>query len=117
MDLDIEDVAPKKGEFYKPDNSKKIAEIEKQISKLLDLYTVDGISLEDIKNRIEKLTDQKNKLIQSQEEEPKREKSIDLVSVKAIMQNGTIDEKRAILTSLIRKITLYADRIDIEWNF
>lgn len=117
MDLDIEDVTPKKGEFHKPDNSKKIAEIEKQISKLLDLYTVDGISLEDIKNRIEKLTDQKNKLIQSQEEEPKREKSIDLVSVKAIMQNGTIDEKRAILTSLIRKITLYADHIDIEWNF
>ena len=117
MDLQIEDVTPKKGESHRPDNSKKIADIEKQITKLLDLYTVDGISLDDIKKRVEKLTAQKNTLIKAQEKPQEREKDIDLVSVKDIMQNGSIEERRAVLTSLIRKITLYSDHIDIEWNF
>ena len=117
MDLDIEDITPEKGEFKPVDNSKQIADIEKQISKLLDLYTVDGISIEDIKNRVEKLTDQKNKLIQAQTIEEPKQQDIDLVSVKNIMQNGSISEKRAILTSLISKITLYSDHIDVEWNF
>lgn len=117
MDLDIEDITPKKGEFKPVDNSKQIADIQKQISKLLDLYTVDGISIEDIKNRVEKLTDQKNKLIQAQTIEEPKQQDIDLVSVKNIMQNGSISEKRAILTSLISKITLYSDHIDIDWNF
>lgn len=120
LKLDIETVKPKK--IQPPsDNSKEIAKINKQISKLMDLYSIGGISLDDIKEKIDKLNAEKKRLTPKK---PKKEPSTlstkeikSLISARDILLGDDLFEKRRIIFALIRKITLYKDHIDIEWNF
>ena len=117
MKLDISDVKPKIRP--KTDNSKEIAKIDKQISKLIDLYSMDGISMDEVKAKIDKLNKDKERLIPEPIEENKLtpHEASQLISTKDILTDGTLEEKRKIIFALIRKITLFNDHIDIEWNF
>ena len=116
MKLDISEVTPKKKKKPIIDHSKEIAKIDGQISKLIDLYTVAGISIDDVSKKIAALNDKKAKLSQSNTVETERV-SPDIVSAKEILMGDDMEKKRVVLASLIQKIVIYDDSIEIFWNF
>ena len=102
---------------------KRIREIDKQINKLIELYQQDCIPPELLGDKINKLYNEKATLQSSLEPVQEiTETSFDLVE--ALLADAAqvwdfADEaqKRRILQSLIKKITLTDDNVDIEWSF
>lgn len=104
---------------------KKIETIDKQIKKLMDLYQLDTMPMEEVGKRIEALYNDK-KALQSQLPEVTKETpdtfNLDWVhsvldNTKLIWEHAELDEKRNILRSLINRILVYDDKIKIEWSF
>lgn len=111
----IEDPAPIK---------KEITRINLEIEKLLDLYTVGSIPLEVINTRSHKLQEDKQKLedkltiISSEraQKDVQKVKSI-LKQAPEIIDNGTYEEKKMMVHSLVSKIVLVHDKMTIYWAF
>ena len=102
----------------KVDYGKRISEIEKQLSKLIDLYQISDISFETISEKIEKLSKEKNALIEESEKElPEQTSNADRLKFQerflALLDNGPLPEKRACLTQLIERITITDEDIEI----
>jgi site-specific DNA recombinase len=101
----------------------KLAEIDKQIEKLMDLYQIESIPFEQVGKRIEKLHNEKTALEKQLQEEAPAETDYD--EVRELLKKGlpmvwvdlTMAEKRQILRSLINRIDIYNDKIKIEWSF
>ena len=102
---------------------KRIAEIDRQINKLMGLYQQDEIPPELLGEQINKLYGEKTALqssltpVAEPEEQP-----FDLVQAliaDAVQIWDFADEaqKRRIMQSLVSRITLTDDDIDIEWAF
>lgn len=104
---------------------KKIAEIEKQLSKLLELYSLDGISLEALQKKINelntnklKLSEEKTRILLDEEQELTKDEALRLInSFDATLEAGSMSEIRAILQALIDKIEIDGDDITIFWKF
>jgi len=105
---------------------RKIRGIDKQIERLMDLYQLESIPIEEISRRIDRLYEEKKTLqeqlpdSQGQEEEKNFDLEwIDSVlgNVKLIWKHAEIEEKRNILRSLINRIIINGDNIKIEWSF
>lgn len=99
------------------DHSKRIAEIDTQIGKLIDLYQIGSIPIETISRKIETLTREKDQLVSIPLSEPgpgitledmRRAKDMFL----SLLDHGGLPEKRACLSTLIEKITI--DDVDID---
>ena len=102
---------------------KRIREIDRQISKLMELYQRDDIPPEVLGESINKLHNEKMALQASLEPVPEDDTvPFDLVQeliadAAQIWDFADETQKRRILQSLIRKITLRGDNIEIEWTF
>ena len=106
--------------------NKRLADINKQISRMLDLYQVSNIGLDDINARLSNLQDEKSNieyqindiLTKNQKLSIPEVKKI-LTGIKTTFENGTFQEKRNIILSLIEKITITSkqDEFKIHWNF
>ncbi len=104
---------------------KRLEEIEKQTNKIMDLYTLGNIPLEVISTRAEALAQEREKLLleleslQIPEATLSAEEAIAIVAnTEEVFANGTMEEKRAFLSSLVNKIVVYPnDDIDIHWKF
>ena len=107
--------------------AKEIHAIDGQISRIIDLYQVGGIDLQQIGERTQELQAKKDALKKTLKSiaESKSEKLTQddarnvLDDFRVVMTNGSLEEKRNILQELIRQIVLYPDKghIDIIWNF
>ena len=99
----------------------EINKIEKQISRLLDLYGMDQIPMDQLQEKIHLLQDQKYNLEeQLRRPAPKMEKSeaIDIAKgFSEILDHGSFDQIRTVLFSLIDKILLDQEDIEIHWKF
>ncbi len=102
----------------------RLADLRRQESKLVDLYQIGGIDLQMIKSRMDDLHQEQEKLSASlAEESPSRaalsaDDAIDaLASFSSVFSSGTLQEKRQILRTLIDKVVLYPDHVDIHWTF
>ena len=112
----------------------RIEEIDKQIAKLIRLYTVKNIDFDIITTQIEELTGEKEKLSETIQErtapaEETRTLTLDVQDVKeALDQLGDLNLDKAIgdeededlkgvLELLIDKIVIDKGVIDIRWNF
>lgn len=101
----------------------KISEIDKKINKLLDLYVLDDIPVEHIKNKITTLENEKNMLnnqIKNNNDDIKL--SLDeakdiLLNVNDVFENGTLEDKKRLLNSLILRIEVLNEDIKIFWTF
>ena len=102
---------------------KRIAEIDKQISKLMSLYQQDEIPPELLGEQINKLYNEKTALqatlVPTEESD---ERPFDLVEAliadaAQIWDFADESQKRRIMQSLISRIVLTDDNIDIEWAF
>lgn len=106
--------------------NKRLADINKQISRMLDLYQIGNIGLDDINARLSNLQDEKSNieyqindiLTKNQKLSIPEVKKI-LTGIKTTFENGTFQEKRNIILSLIEKITITSkqDEFKIHWNF
>lgn len=95
------------------DNSAEIRKLERQKDRLIDLYSISGISAKSLTERIDKL----NKRIRLLQQPPQisvnvpaKDKAID------ILDNGTFEEQRALVNALIEKVEIDGDDIHIYWT-
>ena len=113
--LKAEDVKPPKAE--KKDGKLIGAELKKidgQIARLVDLYAVKGISFDAIQKKMAELEERKKKLTAT--EEPRGFEKV-LKSFDEAVKNGSEDQKRAVVRSLVDHIELDGEDVTIYWNF
>lgn len=117
---------PKKAPVSSNNNSsieKRIRDIDKQISKLMELYQMDDIPAELLGEKINKLYGERTALQNTLVPEAEPEAvPFDLVKeliadASQIWDFADESQKRRILQSLISKIVITDDDVDIEWAF
>ena len=105
------------------DIEKRIHEIDRQISKLMELYQQDDIPAELLGGKINKLYSEKTALQASLEPEESADGiPFDLVQeliadAAQVWDFADESQKRRILQSLISRIVLTDDKVEIEWAF
>lgn len=94
---------------------KKIKNLEKQASRLLDLYQIGGIDIEEYKKRNEKLNSKKHQLTKKTNQR-KSKTRIKLLSrfIDFDWDSATFEELCEAVDSLVKKITLTGDNLEIE---
>lgn len=103
--------------------NKRIAELDTQIDKLLDLYQVGNIEVSKLSARIDALNSEKEKLsAELIEKEPPllmvaEEVEEILSNCEDIFNFGTQEEQQALVRSLINKIVVYNDHYEFYWAF
>lgn len=100
------------------DYSKRIAEIDRQISKLIDLYQVGSIPIETISSKIDALTLEKETLENAEVENHTTSISVaEKIEFRNrfmyLLEKGSLQEKRACLANLIDKIIIKDEDVEI----
>ena len=103
----------------------KLQEIDSQIEKLMDLYSLGNMPLDILQDKIHDLSDQKTKLEteiesirQKQSERLSKEDALSLIcSFDAILERGVFEEIHSVVSSLIDRIELDGDDVTIHWSF
>lgn len=105
---------------------RKIAELDKNIGRMMDLYQEERIPVDVLPARIDKLHREKvaleGQLAAIEPPKPKWDFDDDsfnelLADCATIWESAGPEEKRQVITSLIRRITLDGEHVDIEWAF
>ena len=104
---------------------KEIDSLTSQISKFMDLYSINKLSLQEVDDKITPLSEKRDKLetdlrilTKPAEGALSPEEIEELVdSFGDILDRGALDEIRLTLTTLIRKIVIKGDDVTIYWNF
>lgn len=102
----------------------RIQSIDKQIKSLIDLYQLDGIPLDEIGERISKLRAEKVRLTETLENNDEHPKRLPISEAKRILKSalrtieaGSEEEKKNLVTKLVRKIIVNHEEIDVIWSF
>lgn len=102
----------------------RIKVIEKQLSRLSDLYLNDVISLDDMQSKAKKLKEESENLIDkitinnSDKVTSKKEKTIEyLKKIDVKIQEEPYENQKAIANALIKRVLVTAEKITIIWNF
>lgn len=102
------------------DNSEEIEKIDKQIARLIDLCAIVGDNVEELAKKIKDLK-AKKKALQKINPVPKtlsKQSIIDSIMIaKNTFENGTQDDKRKVIDSLVARIDLFNDSVKITWKF
>jgi site-specific DNA recombinase len=110
--------APK--EDKKPIIEAEIKKLDEQISRLIDLYAVGKMPIKTLEDKIAELNEKKSALEDELEEDIKmtgEEARQIALTFDDVLQRGTFDEIRSVLTLLIEKVELDGDDVIIHWNF
>ena len=104
----------------------KIAGLEKQIDRMMDLYQDEKIPVDVLSARIDKLHREKvaleEQLAAVEPPKPKRDYNEDafaglLADFSTVWNSAGLEDRRQIISALIRKITLDGESVNIEWAF
>lgn len=104
----------------------KIAELEAQKKRLLDLCQLGALSVSDVADRMQELGAQLGMLRSELEDcdSPASTERVDisfsletLASAAAVIENGTQAEKRELVHALISRIDLDGEKMAIHWKF
>lgn len=106
----------------------RIDELDRQISRVVDLYQLGTISIHEIGQRTQKLQAERDALqttlnnmeVQKEETRLSEEKALSLLSsFDTVIETGSMDEKRELLQELIKEIVVLPVKgeLDIVWNF
>lgn len=102
----------------------RLADIDKQISKLVDLYQIGGIDFNAINEKIVALNDEKASLELTLDNEPILTPDISLEETKQILSTfsevidvATPEELRDLVHSLIDGIVINGEDLEIHWKF
>ncbi len=104
----------------------KVADMDRQIGRMMDLYQDERIPVDVLSARIDKLHREKLALEEQLAEiappAPKRDFDDDsfsglLADFATVWQSADQDDRRHIVSTLIRRISLDGDQVNIEWAF
>lgn len=104
----------------------KIADLDRQIGRMMDLYQDDRMPMDVVSSRIDKLHREKtaleSQLAELSPPKPKRDYDEDAFSgllsdFATVWQSASLEDRRSIISTLIRRINLDGDRVEIEWSF
>lgn len=101
-------------------HTKALKSLKTQKSRLIDLYSVGGIDLEELQIKINNIEEKISQLKTDGPSEPELsfDKAKDIVSsAESVFKNADIPQKRVLLESLIKKIVLSGDEVQIYWRF
>lgn len=105
----------------KTDHRKAIKSLQAQKARLIDLYSVGGIEMEDLTVRISSLTDRISTLQRDNPEPPDLSfsdaKELFQDARKIFQEGSSTEQQRAILQTLIQKIVITEDAVEIHWRF
>lgn len=104
---------------------KRIMAIENQLSKLMDLYSIGQLDLEMVKNKAQKLSEEKKQLEAEVEEhrslavaQMNRQEVVDIVDLfEEAIESGDNAKTNNIIADLIEYIEIENELIKIHWNF
>lgn len=104
---------------------KEIDSLTSQISKFMDLYSINRLTLQEVDDKIAPLAEKRDKLetdlrtlTKPSEDSLSPEEVEELVdSFADILDRGELEEIRLTLTTLIKKIVVTGDKVEIFWNF
>ena len=106
-----------------PRTEKRIKELDRRIDKLMELYQSGEIPPDILRDNINKLYTEKTRLLETLKVEPEPS-TVPFDFVKTLLLDAAqiwdfadINQKRRILQSLIKRIILTGEKVDIEWNF
>lgn len=104
----------------RPALQKRIAEIDSQIAKLVDLYQVGSIPMETITQRINAISAERTQL-QQQLDMPDLTPAIErflqaVEDYKAGFDTGDTDSQRMFIASLVERIIIDGQSVDIRWR-
>lgn len=103
----------------------RIRELDKQMGKLVDLYQLGTIAFDEIRKRTDAIRAERDKLKGELEHEKRPDGVISETEFRDrldafdadIFSDLDIERKQAIVRSLINKIVIYPDSIEIRWAF
>lgn len=103
----------------------EIESLTSQISKFMDLYSINKLTLQEVDDKITPLSEKRDKLetdlrtlTKPDEGSLSPEEVADIVdSFDEILERDDLDEIRLTLTTLIKKIVITGDKVEIFWNF
>lgn len=103
---------------------KEISKLDAQKSRFMDLYGVGEFSMEEVQAKVAPLNEQKKKLEQELENlsanqsELSEQEAIKIVeSFEDVMNEGNFDQIRMLVNSLIERIEIDNEDVDIFWKF
>lgn len=104
----------------RPALQRRIAEIDGQIAKLVDLYQVGSIPMDTITQRINSISAERNHL-QEQLDTPDLTPAVDrfmqaIADYKDGYDSGDIDNRRMFTASLVERILINGQSVDIRWR-
>lgn len=102
----------------------EIETLNNQVSKFMDLYSINRLTLEEVDAKIAPLVDKRDKLetdlrilTKPAEDALTPEEVANMVdSFEDILDRNDLNEIRLTLTTLIRKIVITGDKVEIFWN-
>lgn len=101
--------------------TQEISHIDRQISRLLDLYGLDQLPMDQLQQKISDLSARKSQLekqLQAPVVKMDKSSAIDLAKgFDQILDHGSFEEIRAVLFALIDKIYIDGEDIEIHWRF
>ena len=103
----------------------QIEKIDLQLSKVMDLYLLSDISFNIVEEKTKELNEQRQKiesqLVDLEESNSNHLDKKELLSILCdfdkTLKKGDFDEIRSVLVTLIEKIVINGEDIDIYWNF
>ena len=100
---------------------KQLSKLKKQRSKYMDLYSLDDLSIDAVKEKLEPINAQIDKLEKEIEimEPQEREAKNFIPTIQASMKlidKATLEEKRQIVLALIRRIDIDGEDLTIQWR-
>lgn len=123
-ELDFDDITIEEKEDHTEEYEKQIKTIEKQIAKLVDLYSMDGIPVDILTSRLNALNSKKDALLEQIAIERNKSLKMDEYEVRERLSNidaikkADLPTQRAFLFSLIDSITLLPNHdLKIKWKF
>lgn len=123
--LKLKNVKEYREQHEAPDNTKalqrELQKIEKQRSRLIDLYSLGTFSAEELTAKIEPLTASKKAIEEQLATQPSKRSVKDfkdvLDSINIILSEGKPEHIRRLIDILIDRIEIDGDTIDIIWDF
>lgn len=94
----------------------RLKEIEIQISKIIDLYQVGSIPVEQLTKRIDALQKEKTALEIKFIERPKRDIKKVLSNFEEIIERGSFQEKRMVINDIIDTVNINENAVNIKWK-
>jgi site-specific DNA recombinase len=103
--------------------SDRLAELDRQISRMLDLYQVGTIPIEQISSRLQELQSKrdtvKEKLISVQQGTGNGQKEEFIKALKSandILNSDSLEKKRLLLSTMIESIWIDGESVEISWR-